>query len=147
MGSRQGDWLRQADADLRHARRARDDASHEWACFAAQQAAEKALKAALLSRGADAWGHTVTALLGLVATEEDAAGAALVDCAKTLDKHYIPTRYPNGFDSGAPTDFYTRKDADDAIACADRLLRYARRQAEQSGGGGTGGAELGAPHR
>ncbi len=33
--------------------------------------------------------------------------ALLVVCAKTLDKHYIPTRYPNGLDAGAPTDFYT----------------------------------------
>ena len=86
VASRHADWLRQADADLRHARQARDGAAHEWACFAAQQAAEKALKAVLMSRGADAWGHTVTGLLGLVATEEE-AGEALVECAKTLDKH------------------------------------------------------------
>lgn len=134
VASRHADWLRQAEADLRHARHARAGASHEWACFAAQQGAEKALKAALMRRGADAWGHTVTGLLGLVATEEE-AGEALVECAKTLDKHYIPTRYPNGFDAGAPTDFYTRKDSDDAIACAERIVGFARRQAEQSGGG------------
>ena len=97
-----------------------------------QQAAEKALKAVLMSRGADAWGHTVTALLGLVATEQD-AGRELIESAKTLDKHYIPTRYPNGFDTGAPTDFYTRKDSDDAIACAERIVSFARRQIEQPG--------------
>ena len=45
--SRHFDWLRQADADLRLARHARDGAAHDWACFAAQQAAEKALKAVL----------------------------------------------------------------------------------------------------
>ena len=129
MVSRHADWLRQADADLRHAGQARAGGAHEWACFAAQQAAEKALKAVLMSRSADAWGHTVTGLLGLVATEEE-AGEALVECAKTLDKHYIPTRYPNGFDAGAPTDFYTRKDSDDAIACAERIVGFARRQVE-----------------
>ena len=62
VASRHFDWLRQAEADLRLARHARDGAAHDWACFAAQQAAEKALKAVLMSRGADAWGHTVTAL-------------------------------------------------------------------------------------
>ncbi len=134
MPARQLDWLRQAEADLRHARHARDHAEHEWACFAAQQAAEKSLKAVLMSRGADAWGHTVTALLGLVTTVED-AGEELVDCAKSLDKHYLPTRYPNGFDAGAPTDFYTKKDSDDAIQCAEKLVSFARRQIEQSGGG------------
>ena len=132
MASRHVDWFRQADADLRLARHARDGAAHDWACFAAQQAAEKALKAVLMRRGADAWGHTVTALLG-VATGDDVA-EELVVCAKTLDKHYIPTRYPNGLDAGAPTDFYTRKDSDDAIACAERLLGFARSQVEQPGG-------------
>ena len=129
VASRHADWLRQADADLRLALHARAGAAHEWACFAAQQAAEKALKAVLMSRGADAWGHTVTGLLGLVAPQEE-AGDDLVECAKTLDKHYIPTRYPNGFDVGAPTDFYTRKDSNDAIACAGRIVGFARRQVE-----------------
>lgn len=133
MAARQHDWLRQADADFRHARHARDHAHHEWACFAAQQAAEKALKAVLMSRGEDAWGHTVTALLGLLVSEAE-AGPELIECAKTLDKHYIPARYPNGFDAGAPTDFYTKKDSDDAIPCAERLISFARRQIEQSGG-------------
>ena len=83
-----------------------------------------------MSRGADALGHTVTGLLGVVATEEEEAGEELVECAKTLDRHYIPTRYPSGFDTGAPTDFYTRKDSDDAIACAERIVGFARRQVE-----------------
>ena len=134
MGSRHADWFRQAEADLRLAGQARDGAAHDWACFAAQQAAEKALKAVLMSRGADAWGHTVTALLGVVAPD-GAAGEDLVVCAKTLDKHYIPTRFPSGLDAGAPTDFYTRKDSDDAIACAERLIAFARGQIEQRGGG------------
>lgn len=132
VASRHFDWFRQADADLRLARHARDGAAHDWACFAAQQAAEKALKAVLMSRGADAWGHTVTALLGVVAGDDVAE--ELVVCAKTLDKHYIPTRYPNGLDAGAPTDFYTSKDSDDAIACAERLLGFARRQVQQRSG-------------
>ena len=130
MAARYRDWLRQADADLRHARQSRDHGTHEWACFAAQQATEKALKAVILSRGADARGRTVTALLGLVTTAEQ-AGDELITCAKSLDKHYIPTRYPNGFDSGAPVDFYTRKDSDDAILCAERLIGFARSQIEQ----------------
>ena len=129
MASRHADWLRQADADLRHARHARAGAAHEWACFSAQQAAEKALKAVLLRRGAAARGQTVTGLLGLVAKEEE-ADEELVECAKTLDKHYLSTRYPSGFDVGAPTDFYTRKDSDDAITCAELIVGSARRQVE-----------------
>jgi HEPN domain-containing protein len=52
----------------------------------------------------------------------------LVDRAKALDKHYIPTRYPNGFERGAPVDFYTRAEAERAIADAEAILAYCRHQ-------------------
>ena len=37
-------------------------ARHEWACFAAHQAVEKALKGLNLALGQQAWGHTLTRL-------------------------------------------------------------------------------------
>lgn len=75
----------------------------------------------------DAWGHTLTALAGNL-PEDVALPEALILCAKTLDKHYIPTRYPNGFDSGAPTDFYTEQDAENAIACSEAIVDFCRDQ-------------------
>ena len=63
MSSRARDWFRQAEADLRHARHSQRDGDYEWACFAAQQAAEKAAKAAHAALGQEAWGHAVTELL------------------------------------------------------------------------------------
>lgn len=48
--------------------------------------------------------------------------------ARILDKHYIPTRYPNGFDSGAPTDFYTKREGKDAIRYAERIIEFCRTQ-------------------
>jgi HEPN domain-containing protein len=42
---------------------ARDQGYPEWACFIAQQAAEKGLKAVLHARGVIAWGHAITDLL------------------------------------------------------------------------------------
>ena len=53
MPNRALDWLRQADRDFEQAM----DSRHEWACFAAQQAAEKAIKALHLHTGQEAWGH------------------------------------------------------------------------------------------
>lgn len=47
MGARYEDWMRQARRDLRHARNSLESEDYEWACFAAQQAAEKAVKALL----------------------------------------------------------------------------------------------------
>jgi HEPN domain-containing protein len=51
---------------------------------------------------------------------------ALLDQAKELDKHYIPTRYPNGFERGAPTDFYTRAEAERAINQAETIVEFCR---------------------
>ena len=128
MGNRYADWFRQAQADLRHARNALQTGDYEWSCFAAQQAAEKAIKAVFQKLGMDAWGHTVTALIGNLPAEAAQPPEALINCARMLDKHYIPTRYPNGFDSGAPTDFYTASEAQDAIAHAEAILEFCGHQ-------------------
>jgi len=45
MTNRAPDWLRQALRDLEQADDSREAGRHEWACFAAHQAAEKAVKA------------------------------------------------------------------------------------------------------
>lgn len=73
----------------------------------------------------EAWGHVLSSLLAHL---PDAARpeSALVDRAKELDKHYIPTRYPNGFERGAPVDFYTRKEAEEAITNAELILEFCR---------------------
>nr|WP_236101971.1 HEPN domain-containing protein [Methylotetracoccus oryzae] len=42
MSNRAADWWAQAQRDLEQAADSRTSGRHEWACFAAQQAAEKA---------------------------------------------------------------------------------------------------------
>ena len=44
MPNRAPDWLKQALRDLEQAEESRQAGRHEWACFAAEQAAEKAGK-------------------------------------------------------------------------------------------------------
>lgn len=127
MTNRYRDWLKQAKADLKHARHSLDVGDFEWSCFAAQQAAEKGLKAVFQKLGMDAWGHTLIVLVGNL-PEPHTFPADLLDCAKTLDKHYIPTRYPNGFDTGAPTDFYTLSEAQQAIICAEKIIEFCHHQ-------------------
>jgi HEPN domain-containing protein len=120
---RSHDWWVQALADLRHAKNARRDGTYEWACFAAQQAAEKALKAVFEKRHQTAWGHTLTFMLQALRDQVDIP-EALFDQAKILDKHYIPTRYPNGLERGAPTEFYTKQEADDAIRYSEAIIQF-----------------------
>jgi HEPN domain-containing protein len=52
----------------------------------------------------------------------------LIDGAKTVDKRYIPTRYPSGFDPGASMDFYTEEDAGKAIRWAEEIPKFCRHQ-------------------
>jgi HEPN domain-containing protein len=127
MSGRAADWLRQAEADLRHARHSLEDGDHEWACFAAQQAAEKAAKAAHAAVGQEAWGHVITELLIALREHESAIDDPLLDRARALDKLYIPTRYPSGLAGGAPVDFYTWPEAERAIADAEAVLAVCRR--------------------
>jgi HEPN domain-containing protein len=126
MTSRWVDWFRQAEADLTHARHALEGGHHEWACFAAQQAAEKALKAVHGTRGQDAWGHSVTELLEALAPHEPAIDDVMLDRGRALDKLYVPTRYPNGLPAGAPVDYYTRSEAERAIGDAEAILEWSR---------------------
>ena len=124
MAERSRDWFRQAQADLRHARHALAGNHHDWACFAAQQAAEKAIKAVHAVRGQEAWGHSVTELLDALRPDERGIDDAMLDRGRALDKLYVPTRYPNGLPAGAPTDYYTRAEAERAIADAEAVLAW-----------------------
>ena len=123
MASRQEDWLWQAERDIQHARASVDDEHYEWACFAAQQGAEKAIKAVFQSQGASAWGHSLVDLMEALKADVDVS-RELTESAKELDKHYIGPRYPNSVPNGAPGQVYTRGEAERAIDNADRILRF-----------------------
>ncbi len=127
MAERSRDWLRQSEVDLQHARSSVETGFHEWAAFAAHQAAEKAIKAVFQKLHREAWGHALSALMEAL-PPETSPDPGLIDRAKDLDLHYIPTRYPNGFERGAPTDYYTRSQAERAIADAQAILEFCRHQ-------------------
>jgi len=125
MVMRSRDWLRQAEKDLEHAKRARSGNDFEWACFAAQQAAEKSVKALYQSIHVDAIGHSVTRMLRDLPADLR-PGEEVMLLAKELDKHYIPSRYPNSHPEGAPMDYYTDRDATSALEAAERIVGYCR---------------------
>lgn len=123
MTDRSKDWFAQAVRDLEQARASQRDDRHEWACFAAQQSAEKALKALHLSMGQEVWGHVIRELLEDLHTDEV---RPLIDKARALDAFYIPTRYPNGHASGASFDHYGKLQSDQAISYAEEIVAFAR---------------------
>lgn len=127
MAERSADWLRQANADLEHAVLSAREGDYEWSCFAAQQAAEKALKAVHLYYHGDPWGHSLLALLQNLPSDIS-VDALLLDAAKALDKDYMQARYPNGFALGAPMDYFTERDALEAIAHAKSILEFSQAQ-------------------
>jgi HEPN domain-containing protein len=123
MPNRSHDWLAQAERDLEHARESRERGRHEWACFAAQQAAEKAVKAVHLHGGREAWGHVVAKLLDALEIDVD---VTLIEKAKVLDNFYVPSRYPNGHPEGAPFEHYGPIQSQDAIHHANEVIEFCR---------------------
>jgi HEPN domain-containing protein len=121
MTNRAADWLAQAERDLEQARDSRGAGRHEWACFAAQQSAEKAAKALHLALGQEAWGHVIARLLRELPIE---VPLLLVDKGRVLDNFYIATRYANGHAEGAPFEHYGSLQSDDAIRHASDILAF-----------------------
>ena len=119
------DWLRQAERDLEQASASRSDERHEWACFAAQQAAEKAVKALHLHYSQEAWGHVVARLLAELPVEVE---RSLIEKAKVLDNFYIGTRYPDGHPEGPPFEHYGEIQSGEAIRYASEILEFVRAQ-------------------
>jgi HEPN domain-containing protein len=125
MPNRDRDWFRQACRDLEQARDSQAVGRHEWACFAAQQAAEKAVKALHLNRGQEAWGHVISRLLRELPVAV-AADNELVDKARVLDAYYIAACYVNGHPEGPPFEHYGTLQSTGAIDYADEIIAFVR---------------------
>ncbi len=130
MPERSLDWLRQAEKDIEKAKLDLNGGYYEWACFTSQQAAEKAIKAVFQRLHGDAWGHGTKALLENLPLEDS---SQLIEDAKLLDKFYIPTRYPNGLPEGIPHDYFTRREAEEAIRTALRIYEWCKSKISESG--------------
>ncbi|MGH7728400.1 MAG: HEPN domain-containing protein [Vulcanimicrobiaceae bacterium] len=95
------------------------------ACYHAQQAAEKALKAAITALQGDAvpthLGRTLLAALSdLGALPPGEVRVAVL----ALDAYYIPTRYPDALDFADAAAMYGAEEARAAVAQADLVLRW-----------------------
>lgn len=119
-------WLRQAERDLDDAKYLALGKRYNLACFLAQQSAEKAIKAYLYFQGIEeVWGHSVAELCA-DAESFNSDFKELKQKAASLDKYYIPTRYPNGLPGGIPSEIYQEEDAKQALFLADKVIEFVK---------------------
>ncbi|RKY57110.1 MAG: hypothetical protein DRP94_09690 [Candidatus Latescibacterota bacterium] len=119
------DWLREAEAELDAAQSLLDGKHWSWCCFTCQQAAEKALKAVCEFLRIPQFGHNLNMLVQAIAAQRAVSDSIRTACAR-LNRYYIPTRYPNAFDRGAPADQFLEEDAHQALEDTREVVKFAQ---------------------
>lgn len=117
-----GRWRSEADRALSGARLQADAGLHNWACFAAEQAAQLAAKALLHGLGRGPWGHDLVRLGELMRESDVEVPPQVADALRRLGRHYIPARYPDAHAEGPPGTHYGPADAAEAIRDAELIL-------------------------
>jgi HEPN domain-containing protein len=117
-------WFQQAFYDLKATRWNIRGGFYDTACFLAQQAGEKALKSLLYYQGSRRTALLTHSLVEMIreAGRKVSKIKSLLDQARELDLHYIPSRYPNGIPSGYPHEFYTKKVAEQSLTAAEKIF-------------------------
>jgi len=130
MNARPNAWMHQAQQDLALAQLARDNGFQAAACFHASQAAEKALKSALLELGLEPpFTHVLNTL---VLQLQDAGintqhleGLAL----RQLSRMAVQSRYP--MDATPASELFDQEDADQALTTATDVITIVQALAQQ----------------
>ena len=127
MANRARDWFEQSLHDLGQAEDSRSAGRHEWACFASQQAAQKAVESLHLFLGQEARGHVIAKLL-VELPDATRVPKDLIEQGRVLDNFYIPSRYPNSHPEGAPFEHYGPLQSEEAIRHARAVVDFVRSQ-------------------
>lgn len=125
--NRAADWLRQAERDLGLAEAAMATKYYEWAAFGAQQSAEKAVKALIQSLHGSTRGHSITEMLRRLPATVQVPKETLLG-AQALDRVYVTSRYPNGFASGSPSEYFNEEGSRELVEYARTVLEFCRSQ-------------------
>lgn len=121
-------WLLFAADDEKVAALISKDGPWNMVCFHAEQGAEKCLKAFLRSRTGDVpCVHSLTKLIELYA-KHDRSFLRLKNRALSLDRYYIPTRYPEAAPGALPEGLPNRHDAQSALSDMRKINKHVRKQ-------------------
>ena len=120
------EWLNRAKSNLALAKNRISDAYLEDLCFQAQQAAEKAIKATLISYQIEyPYVHDLALLLSML----EESGVAIPDIVRTagrLNRYAVATRYP-GVASPVALQEYL-----DSVEASEAVVEWALKQVERS---------------
>lgn len=116
-------WLRQAVHDLTVARGHQERGDYSDACFMAEQAAQKTLKAFLIARGQRSVPIHSVAQLAERCARLDPDFTIHITPGRILDQYYIPTRYPDALAPPAvPFESYTQEQGEKAAEAAQAMV-------------------------
>jgi HEPN domain-containing protein len=117
-------WFLQGLQDLEDAKFLLMGERYNTACFLAQQSAEKILKSYLIAQDVErVWGHSTWDLCKEAkAFDEDFA--IIENEARSLEKYYIPTRYPDALPGAIPSEAFDDNDANSAISMASKIIAF-----------------------
>ena len=121
MNARPNAWMHQAQQDLALAQLAQENGFYAAACFHASQAAEKALKSALLELGLEPpFTHVLNTLVSMLRE----AGINTQDLEKLtlrqLSRMAVQSRYP--MDATPASELFDQEDADQALMTATDVI-------------------------
>ncbi len=122
-------WLAQAEHDLQVTRIMFENGLWAKTCFESEQTAQLALKAFLYGLGRRAINiHSIGELI-LECGSHDEDFLVYLDRGKTLDKYYLPTRYPDALPPPAiPYQSFTEDEARQALDLAVDLVQLVRQK-------------------
>jgi len=128
-------WFHQSYYDLKAAKWNFKGKFYNTVCFLSQQSAEKALKSLLYYSGARRKALLTHSLMEMVqeGSKKITQIKDLLEDARLLDLHYIPSRYPNGLPGGYPHQFYGKRVAKEALGAAEKIFTSIREYYQSEG--------------
>jgi len=119
-------WFRQAESNHKFLSVAKKSESYDLVCFLSQQVAEEALKAYLFCQGKEETSTHVITELCQIASKYDEGFLQLKNEIEALNYFNIVVNHSNPVESALPSTFFSRADAEKAIATAKEVLDFVR---------------------
>lgn len=116
-------WLRQAEYDLRAAQWCLEGKFYGPACFMAQQAAAKVLRAYLFLKKEDPRETRSVAELLQRAVTYDESFKGFAGSSGRLDLYYKTSRFPDAIPGAIPAEIITERDATEAVKISGDIIR------------------------